>query len=68
MSWHLVKNQKHVVDQLPMNTQYRKALPGTSLDYFDAREAVNAIQSGTSSRTRPRACRKHRAQGRSGHH
>ncbi|HNV53718.1 MAG TPA: Fe/S-dependent 2-methylisocitrate dehydratase AcnD, partial [Pseudomonadales bacterium] len=29
-----------------MNTQYRKALPGTSLDYFDAREAVNAIQSG----------------------
>ena len=46
MSWHLVKNQKHVVDQLPMNTQYRKALPGTSLDYFDAREAVNAIQSG----------------------
>ena len=46
MSWHLVKNQKHVVDQLPMNTQYRKALPGTSLDYFDAREAVNAIQPG----------------------
>ncbi|HMW82965.1 MAG TPA: Fe/S-dependent 2-methylisocitrate dehydratase AcnD [Pseudomonadales bacterium] len=29
-----------------MNTQYRKALPGTSLDYFDAREAVNAIQPG----------------------
>ncbi|KAF1714909.1 Fe/S-dependent 2-methylisocitrate dehydratase AcnD [Pseudoxanthomonas yeongjuensis] len=29
-----------------MNTQYRKPLPGTSLDYFDAREAVEAIQSG----------------------
>jgi len=29
-----------------MNTQYRKPLPGTSLDYFDAREAVDAIQSG----------------------
>jgi 2-methylcitrate dehydratase (2-methyl-trans-aconitate forming) len=29
-----------------MNTQYRKPLPGTSLDYFDAREAVDAIQPG----------------------
>jgi 2-methylcitrate dehydratase (2-methyl-trans-aconitate forming) len=29
-----------------MNTQYRKPLPGTSLDYFDAREAVEAIQPG----------------------
>ncbi|HEX4872322.1 MAG TPA: Fe/S-dependent 2-methylisocitrate dehydratase AcnD [Nevskiaceae bacterium] len=29
-----------------MNTAYRKPLPGTSLDYFDAREAVNAIQPG----------------------
>jgi aconitate hydratase len=29
-----------------MNTQFRKALPGTQLDYFDAREAVDAIQSG----------------------
>jgi aconitate hydratase len=29
-----------------MNTAHRKPLPGTSLDYFDAREAVNAIQSG----------------------
>ncbi|HEX4882276.1 MAG TPA: Fe/S-dependent 2-methylisocitrate dehydratase AcnD [Porticoccaceae bacterium] len=29
-----------------MNSKNRKALPGTSLDYFDAREAVNAIQSG----------------------
>ncbi|MBS0307693.1 MAG: Fe/S-dependent 2-methylisocitrate dehydratase AcnD [Proteobacteria bacterium] len=27
-----------------MNTAYRKNLPGTKLDYFDAREAVNAIQ------------------------
>lgn len=30
-----------------MNTRYRKSLPGTQLDYFDAREAVNEIQPGT---------------------
>ncbi len=29
-----------------MNTEYRKSLPGTQLDYFDAREAVDAIQPG----------------------
>ncbi|OZG73447.1 Fe/S-dependent 2-methylisocitrate dehydratase AcnD [Hahella sp. CCB-MM4] len=29
-----------------MNTEYRKPLPGTSLDYFDVREAVEAIQAG----------------------
>ncbi|MFC3606993.1 Fe/S-dependent 2-methylisocitrate dehydratase AcnD [Stutzerimonas tarimensis] len=29
-----------------MNTQYRKRLPDTALDYFDAREAVEAIQPG----------------------
>ncbi len=29
-----------------MNTQFRKRLPGTALDYFDAREAVEAIQAG----------------------
>ncbi|WP_198970790.1 Fe/S-dependent 2-methylisocitrate dehydratase AcnD [Xylophilus sp. ASV27] len=29
-----------------MNTAYRKPLPGTALDYFDAREAVDAIQPG----------------------
>ncbi len=29
-----------------MNTQYRKPLPGTKLDYFDARAAVDAIQPG----------------------
>ncbi|PHJ40025.1 aconitate hydratase [Vibrio sp. PID23_8] len=29
-----------------INTQYRKPLPGTKLDYFDAREAVNAIAPG----------------------
>ena len=29
-----------------MNTAYRKRLPGTSLDYFDTREAVDAIQPG----------------------
>ncbi|NEX62053.1 Fe/S-dependent 2-methylisocitrate dehydratase AcnD [Noviherbaspirillum galbum] len=29
-----------------MNTAYRKNLPGTKLDYFDARAAVEAIQPG----------------------
>jgi aconitate hydratase len=29
-----------------MNTQYRKSLPGTELDYFDVREAVEEIQPG----------------------
>lgn len=30
-----------------MNTHYRKALTGTTLDYFDTREAVEAIQAGS---------------------
>ncbi|MDT3336435.1 Fe/S-dependent 2-methylisocitrate dehydratase AcnD [Shewanella sp. SP1S1-7] len=30
-----------------MNTQYRKPLPGTKLDYFDTREAIEAIQAGS---------------------
>ena len=29
-----------------MNTAYRKPLPGTKLDYFDARQAVDAIKPG----------------------
>ena len=29
-----------------MNTQYRKNLPGTTLDHFDAREAVEALRPG----------------------
>src|SRR5690606_11902697 len=29
-----------------MNTDYRKSLPGTELDYFDTRAAVDAIQPG----------------------
>ena len=29
-----------------MNKAYRKPLPGTTLDYFDAREAVDAIKAG----------------------
>ena len=29
-----------------MNTQYRKSLAGTSLDYFDTRAAVDAIAPG----------------------
>ncbi len=31
---------------MSMNTVYRQSLPGTSLDYFNARAAVEAIQSG----------------------
>lgn len=30
-----------------MNTEYRQSLPGTSLDYFDARAAIEAIQPGS---------------------
>ncbi|MEW8430854.1 MAG: hypothetical protein G8D61_14130, partial [gamma proteobacterium symbiont of Ctena orbiculata] len=29
-----------------MNTQFRKRLPDSDLDYFDTREAVEAIQPG----------------------
>ncbi|WP_324734645.1 Fe/S-dependent 2-methylisocitrate dehydratase AcnD [Pseudomonas paeninsulae] len=29
-----------------MNAQYRKSLPGTALDYFDTREAIDAIAPG----------------------
>ena len=29
-----------------MNSAFRKKLPGTQLDYFDAREAVDAIKPG----------------------
>jgi aconitate hydratase len=30
----------------PMNTHYRKPLPGTKLDFFDTRAAVDAIEAG----------------------
>jgi aconitate hydratase len=30
----------------PMNTHYRKPLPGTTLDFFDTRAAVDAIEAG----------------------
>ncbi len=33
-----------------MNTAYRKALPGTALDYFDVRAAVDAIEPGAYAR------------------
>ena len=33
-----------------MNSAYRKPLPGTALDYFDARAAVDAIQPGAYAR------------------
>jgi len=29
-----------------MNTDYRKKLPGTDLDYYDTRAAVDAIEPG----------------------
>ncbi len=29
-----------------MNTEYRKSLPGTQLDFFDTQEAVDAIEPG----------------------
>ena len=32
---------------IPMNTAYRKNLPGTKLDYFDAQAAVEAIKPGS---------------------
>jgi 2-methylcitrate dehydratase (2-methyl-trans-aconitate forming) len=31
---------------MSMNTQFRKNLPGTALDFFDAQEAVDAIEPG----------------------
>ena len=31
---------------MKMNSSYRKPLPGTQLDFFDAREAVNTVSSG----------------------
>jgi 2-methylcitrate dehydratase (2-methyl-trans-aconitate forming) len=31
---------------MPMNTAYRKNLPGTNLDWFDARAAVESIEAG----------------------
>ena len=33
-----------------MNTDYRKSLPGTDLDYFDTRAAVEAIEPGAYAR------------------
>ena len=40
-----------------MNTQYRKHLAGTALDYFDTREAIDAIAPApTPSCLTPRAC------------
>ena len=31
---------------MKMNSSYRKPLPGTQLDFFDVREAVNTVSSG----------------------
>ena len=35
-----------IPDKTAMNSSYRKPLPGSDLDYFDTREAVEAIQPG----------------------
>ena len=35
-----------------MNTQYRKSLAGTELDYYDTRAAVEAIQQDGTGQTR----------------
>src|SRR5689334_12182718 len=46
-SWQQIANASNPDPPGPhMNNPYRKPLPGTTLDYFDAREAVNAIQPG----------------------
>ncbi len=37
---------EHIIHYRAMNTAYRKPLPGTNLEYFDARAAVEAIQPG----------------------
>ena len=34
------------LQETPMNTAHRKPLPGTKLDWYDAREAVEAMQPG----------------------
>jgi aconitate hydratase len=34
------------MENAPMNTEYRKPLPGTALDYYDVRAAVDAIKPG----------------------
>lgn len=39
-----------------MNTQYRKPLPGTKLDYFDTREAIETITPGAYAKL-PYTCR-----------
>ncbi len=35
-----------VIESCAMNTEFRKTLPGTRLDYFDTRAAVDAIKPG----------------------
>ncbi len=37
----------HWIESSGMNTEHRKPLPGTLLDYFDTRAAVEAIQPGS---------------------
>ena len=35
-----------MIESHAMNTEFRKTLPGTRLDYFDTRAAVDAIKPG----------------------
>ena len=55
-------------EKFPMNTAHRKNLPGTQLDYFDAREAVDALEPGAWAKLpyTSRVYAEHRPQGRSG--
>ncbi len=46
MASPIVASHFYSIGPQAVNTAYRKPLPGTRLDYFDAREAVEAIQPG----------------------
>jgi 2-methylcitrate dehydratase (2-methyl-trans-aconitate forming) len=41
-----IKSDHNIVGPYAMNTAHRKPLPGTKLDFFDTRAAVEAIQPG----------------------
>jgi aconitate hydratase len=43
---HSIPTPSVTIEKRHMNRNYRKPLPGTDLDYFDTREAVEAIQPG----------------------
>jgi len=45
-NWKAIRDRTVTEPDNHMNTAYRKHLPGTDLDYFDARAAVEAIKPG----------------------